>query len=582
MQVKRWQLRAIDKACAGCQTNYLTHCTQKRCVTNVPVKAQAGVCRKEAHIKKDLAVDRPNGRSTLGLVLLAMAGALAVTGCDFLKIDKTRFMDPSKVIASPQGTPINPILANASPADTTQEIYPNAVFPQPEDWLPSEQDYVIGANDIVDISVLDLYQQGVETLVRRQVSFSGFIDLPLLPQSIRAEGLTAEQLKEAIVRAYSPDVLREPTVSVMVVGPRQNVFSVLGAVPRPNTYNITRKEMRLLEALAMAGGVAQTNLKYMYVIRQATPRRPTTESAPRPAPKTPQGPVELPALPEIPTGANTGDLESGLRELGGALQGGTTTTMPATAPASYSLSETATGPAATAPSTPRVPKVIYSGGQFIVVEEEAQTATQPSGTGTAAVRPAGAEPVATGTAAAQVTDETDPFGWRQADQAGVNRIIAINIQRLNEGDPRMNVVVRDNDVIYVPTLDVGEFYVMGEVLRPGVYSLTGRQVTVKMAVAAAGNIGPLGWPENSVLIRRIGDNQEQIIPIDIEAMFAGRQPDMFLKANDLIAVGSDIRTTAFAVIRNAFRLTYGFGLIYDRNFAEPVPSNLDSRRFSRW
>ena len=156
----------------------------------------------------------------------------------------------------------------------------------------------------------------------------------------------------------------------------------------------------------------------------------------------------------------------------------------------------------------------------------------------------------------------------QHDLSGRARIIAIDLAKLKAGNPRMNIIVRDNDIIHVPPLTVGEFYVMGEVLRPGVYSLTGRQITAKMAVAAAGNLGPLSWPNNSILIRRVGRHQEQTIPLPLQDIFAGREPDIFLKPNDVIAVGSHWSTPFLAVWRNAFRLTYGFGFIYDRNYSE--------------
>jgi len=37
-------------------------------------------------------------------------------------------------------------------------------------------------------------------------------------------------------------------------------------------------------------------------------------------------------------------------------------------------------------------------------------------------------------------------------------------------------------------------------------------------------------------------------------------------------------------MRNAFRLTYGFGFIYDRNFSDPAigDAGLSPRRFTRW
>jgi hypothetical protein len=191
-------------------------------------------------------------------------------------------------------------------------------------------------------------------------------------------------------------------------------------------------------------------------------------------------------------------------------------------------------------------------------------------------------PAVTETPTTQPLDASDPFGWKRAVRSDMARVIAINIKQLREGDPRMNIVIRDNDVVQVPSLEVGEFYVQGEVQRPGVYSLTGRRITVKMAVAAAGNMTPLAWPDNCLLIRRIGNNQEQVIPLDLEAIFRGDDPDIFLKANDMIAVGSDIRTSFFAVLRNAFRLTYGFGFIYDRNFSEDPEFPSTSKRFRRW
>ena len=145
----------------------------------------------------------------------------------------------------------------------------------------------------------------------------------------------------------------------------------------------------------------------------------------------------------------------------------------------------------------------------------------------------------------------------------------------------MNIVLRENDIVQVPMLQVGEFYVMGEVSRPGVYSLTGRHVTVKQALAAAGNLGPLAWPKNSLLIRRIAQHQEQTIPLDLEAIVRGEQPDIFLKPDDVLAVGTDVRAPFLAVLRNAFRMTYGFGFIYDRNFADPLIGSVTGARFTR-
>ena len=40
-----------------------------------------------------------------------------------------------------------------------------------------------------------------------------------------------------------------------------------------------------------------------------------------------------------------------------------------------------------------------------------------------------------------------------------------------------------------------------------------------------------------------------------------------VKANDSVRVGTNLGATFAAALRNAFRITYGFGFLYDRNYA---------------
>ena len=60
----------------------------------------------------------------------------------------------------------------------------------------------------------------------------------------------------------------------------------------------------------------------------------------------------------------------------------------------------------------------------------------------------------------------------------------------------------------------------------------------------------------------------QHIPINLEMIMQGTAPDMFLKPGDIINVGSHPTAQWIAVIRSSFRTTYGFGFVYDRNFAD--------------
>ena len=54
------------------------------------------------------------------------------------------------------------------------------------------------------------------------------------------------------------------------------------------------------------------------------------------------------------------------------------------------------------------------------------------------------------------------------------------------GDLQYNVVIRPNDTIIIPSPKVGEYYIGGHMNRAGVYSLTGRQITLKQAIISAG------------------------------------------------------------------------------------------------
>ena len=158
------------------------------------------------------------------------------------------------------------------------------------------------------------------------------------------------------------------------------------------------------------------------------------------------------------------------------------------------------------------------------------------------------------------------FGW--AEQGEETRLIKIPTDKLLAGDPRYNIVIKPGDTIFVPVDIVGEFYIMGNVNRTGPIPLTGRPMTLKQAIVAAGGLGPLAWPKRCEVIRRIGRKKEEIVMVDLDKIFNGEQPDFFIKPHDTINVGTHATARWRAILRNAFRATYGFGFVYDRNFAD--------------
>jgi len=174
--------------------------------------------------------------------------------------------------------------------------------------------------------------------------------------------------------------------------------------------------------------------------------------------------------------------------------------------------------------------------------------------------------------------EQAPPGLERGPGAGT-RLIRIPADRLLAGDTRYNIVIKPGDTIHVPVDIIGEFCIMGNVNRTGYIPITGRPMTLKMAIAAAGGLGPLAWPKRCEVVRRIGRKKEEIVMVDLDKITSGEQPDFFIKPNDLINVGTHPTSRWRAILRNAFRATYGFGFVYDRNFADrdfytsrPIPS----------
>jgi polysaccharide export outer membrane protein len=153
----------------------------------------------------------------------------------------------------------------------------------------------------------------------------------------------------------------------------------------------------------------------------------------------------------------------------------------------------------------------------------------------------------------------------------LKRIIRFDVKALQSGDPTQNVVLRDGDIVTIPSPGIGDFYLVGEVARPGVYSLTGRKITLLQSIAAAGGLTAVAVPWRTELVRRISEGEEEIIYVDLAKISRGEVPDFYIQPEDVIRVGTDQGAIYNAVIRNAFRATYGLGFVYDMNFADFYP-----------
>jgi polysaccharide export outer membrane protein len=110
------------------------------------------------------------------------------------------------------------------------------------------KDYRVGANDLLEIEILDL--DNFKRTVR--VNAAGSITLPLIGATTVA-GLTAQQVETHIAQRYGEKYLQNPQVSVFVKEFTTERITVDGAVTKPGIYPIAG-QLTLLRALALAGG----------------------------------------------------------------------------------------------------------------------------------------------------------------------------------------------------------------------------------------------------------------------------------------------------------------------------------------
>src|SRR3989339_1407848 len=205
-------------------------------------------------MKKALAV------SILSIILFS-ASVFYFAGCS------NKFWDPTQVGRFRPVPAVNVILDSLGVVEEEPSPYENAEEPRPADTLVLEVDYVFGPGDIVRISIFELLQEGTPYINDYVVTETGNISIPPVG-IVEAEGLTENQLENAIRQMLSPDILRDPSVSVTLLGSQKRIFTIYGdGIPRASRYEIPRYDFRLADAIATAGGISQFNTSYIYVTR---------------------------------------------------------------------------------------------------------------------------------------------------------------------------------------------------------------------------------------------------------------------------------------------------------------------------
>jgi protein involved in polysaccharide export with SLBB domain len=385
---------------------------------------------------------------------------------------------------------------------------------------------------------------------------------------VHAAGLTTPEFEDAIrdvlIRAgvlVAPEVtvnplfLQEATYSVFGVG----VSAATNAPLRAGTFPIRRPDLRLLEAINLVGGLNEF-VTDIYIFRddrkESVYRRLLLEeggqhSGEASSPSSATGideereieGEEEPAVEERDEEAARRSLEQDLMDV-----------VVSTEEDDGELQESDEIPEGLEPEP--TPPYLWVNGELVPNTPYSQQ------------RRGDAVPVP----APPVGDSAIPtVNWSRLAGESTYRVVRISADLLRRGDPEFNIYVRAGDVIRIISGEIGEYYVMGQVNRVGAFRFNLEQVTLKVAIAAAGGLSPLAWPDRCTIYRRLGQ-REQMIQVDLDRVFAGKDPDFFIKRGDIINVGTHPFAPFLQRIRQAtlpnILSTVGYSFTYARNFAD--------------
>lgn len=152
-----------------------------------------------------------------------------------------------------------PMAAAAQPAAPATQLAAAA---------PAVKSYVLGAEDVIEVSVLGRS----DFTTRAKISADGTIQLPYLG-TVRATNMTSEELREQIrVALEKGGYFTKPILSVNIVSYASRYVTVLGSVVTPGLVPVDRP-YRLSELLARVGGARADGADYVVLRSGKAPER---------------------------------------------------------------------------------------------------------------------------------------------------------------------------------------------------------------------------------------------------------------------------------------------------------------------
>ncbi len=510
-----------------------------------------------------------NRFTELGLVGLTCAVCVSSVGCNSIK---NGWLDPT-VLGSFERKGTSEIRTSLTLEDTPTGI-PGATYPTQADLVPQARELPFSGGDEIGIEINELRQRQVPFQSRVSVSPVGDINLPIVG-TVHAEGFEPLELQEEIKRVLrEKDILRDPDVTVTPLLIHKNTYSLFGigvsasdnSPLRAGTFPISRPDLRVLEAINRVGGLNEfvTDVYlFRYEDTQALPEhKHEEEKANEPQDKNEDAVASamrdknLRARADTQRGVHVA--KAGVPVLGSPVKGPEDLLLSAIAQEEQGSRKADDDEAADIEALLRpepTQPYIYVDGQWKPNPEfqESKPALEEQliQTGRETITPA--------------------VNWARIAGESTYRIVHVPADPLRDGDPSVNVVIRPGDVIRIVSGEIGVYYMMGQINRIGPFNFNAEKITLKSAIAAAGGLSGLAWPDRCTVYRRIGQ-REQMIQVNIDRIFAGLDEDFIIKRGDIINVGTHPFAPFLQQIRN-FTIpnvvnNVGYSFTYARNFAD--------------
>ena len=490
-------------------------------------------------------------------------------------------------------------------------VWPKISKVTASDLMPGDLTYRIAPGDVVVVEVYGLYNPQQITPITRRVDQSGYFRVPEIGD-VLAAGLTQQEFQDRLVSELGRVLMTHPSVQVSMADSTAFTYTLYGGLQRWGVFTLLNPNLRLLDALALAGGVPQTTKK-IYVIRELPISDDVLPTWDRDNVKidgltsglSSNGVAQPPPSSKQGTPSTEVNIEDLIKQLDIGDAGTTEEFAPSTEDRNDAVDPMQTDPQVDTPMDDTVevaepqpepavsPGILQSSNEELIDIDElvpTRAASKPpvdidqlmdETVGEPSEAPAFIYvqerdewiPVDIGTKDPRRGNARSPSTPKTPDSPEVmlERIISIPWDRLKRGDSSYNIVIRPSDRVYVEPPPIGNVYLYGAVLRPGVFQVpvTG-DLTLARLIAAAGGLSQIAKPEKVSLTRRLGGNIEATVTLNLAAIMQKTEPDIFLRPDDLISVGTDWGSTPLAIIRNGFRATYGFGFLLDRNFGNDV------------